>query len=180
MSHELQKFTVHGDQHLPAEIRNMALPALIMRTGEKGAYRFLEFFAAHIRNPNTRAAYYHDVCVFFAWCEKRRVQELSDIRSAHIAGYIEQLMKTHTPPSVKQHLAAIRMLFNWLVIGQIVEHNPAAAVRGPRYVVKKGKTPVLLVQLVMIKYPTYHAARAGAAAMTLATDFVDQVNGCAC
>jgi site-specific recombinase XerD len=104
----------------------------------------LEFFAAHIRNPNTRAAYYHDVCVFFAWCDKRRVQELSDIRSAHIAGYIEQLMNTHTPPSVKQHLAAIRMLFNWLVVGQIVEHNPAAAVRGPRYVVHKGKTPVLL------------------------------------
>jgi site-specific recombinase XerD len=115
-----------------------------MRTGEKGAYRFLEFFAAHIRNPNTRAAYYRNVCAFFAWCETRRAQELSDIRSAHIAGYIEQLMHTHTPPSVKQHLAAIRMLFNWLVIGQIVEHNPAAAVRGPRYVVKKGKTPVLL------------------------------------
>jgi site-specific recombinase XerD len=69
---------------------------------------------------------------------------LSDIRSAHIAAYIEQLMKTHAPPSVKQHLAAIRMLFNWLVVGQIVENNPAAAVRGPRYVVKKGKTPVLL------------------------------------
>jgi site-specific recombinase XerD len=82
--------------------------------------------------------------VFFAWCDKRRVQELSDIRSAHIAGYVEQLMHTHTPPSVKQHLAAIRMLFNWLVVGQIVEHNPAAAVRGPRYVVNKGKTPVLL------------------------------------
>jgi site-specific recombinase XerD len=144
MGNDLQKFTGHGDRHLPAEIRNLALPALIMRTGEQGAYRFLEFFAAHIRNPNTRAAYYHDVCVFFAWCEKRRVQGLSDIRSAHIAGYIEQLMHTHTPPSVKQHLAAIRMLFNWLVIGQIVEHNPAAAVRGPRYVVKKGKTPVLL------------------------------------
>jgi site-specific recombinase XerD len=144
MGNELQKFNGPEDQHLPAEIRNMALPALIMRTGEKGAYRFLEFFAAHIRNPNTRAAYYHDVCVFFAWCEKRRMQELSDIRSAHIAGYIEQLMNTHTPPSVKQHLAAIRMLFNWLVVGQIVEHNPAAAVRGPRYVVNKGKTPVLL------------------------------------
>jgi site-specific recombinase XerD len=144
MGHELQKFNGPEDQYLPAEIRHAALPALIVRTGKKGAYRFLEFFAAHIRNPNTRAAYYHDVCVFFAWCDKRRVQELSDIRSAHIAGYIEQLMNTHTPPSVKQHLAAIRMLFNWLVVGQIVEHNPAAAVRGPRYVVNKGKTSVLL------------------------------------
>jgi site-specific recombinase XerD len=144
MANDLQIFRGHGDEKLPAEIRHAALPALIVRAGEKGAYRFLEFFAAHIRNPNTRAAYYHDVCVFFAWCDKRRVQELSDIRSAHIAGYMEQLMNTHTPPSVKQHLAAIRMLFNCLVVGQIVEHNPAAAVRGPRYVVNKGKTPVLL------------------------------------
>ena len=47
-------------------------------------------------------------------------------------------------PTVKQHLAAIRMLFNWLVVGQIVPTNPATVVRGPKYVVKKGKTPVLL------------------------------------
>jgi hypothetical protein len=51
MSNELQKINGHGDQHLPAEIKHAALPALIMRTGEKGAYRFLEFFATHIRNP---------------------------------------------------------------------------------------------------------------------------------
>jgi site-specific recombinase XerD len=144
MGHELQQFNGPEGQHVPAGITHAALPALILRTGEQGAYRFLEFFAANIRNPNTRAAYYRNVCAFFAWCDTRRVQDLSDIRSAHIAAYIEQLMTTHAPPSVKQHLAAIRMLFNWLVVGQIVEHNPAAAVRGPRYVVKKGKTPVLL------------------------------------
>jgi integrase/recombinase XerD len=35
------------------------------------------------------------------------------------------------------------MLFDWLIVGQIVEQNPAAAVRGPKHVVRKGKTPVL-------------------------------------
>ena len=35
------------------------------------------------------------------------------------------------------------MLFAWLVTGQIIPANPACSVRGPRYVVKKGKTPVL-------------------------------------
>jgi hypothetical protein len=60
MGNELQKFNGPEDRHLPAEIKNAALPALIMRTGEKGAYRFLEFFAANIRNPNTRAAYYRN------------------------------------------------------------------------------------------------------------------------
>ena len=44
---------------------------------------------------------------------------------------------------MKQHLAAIRMLFDWLVTGQVIDTNAAHAVRGPKYVVKKGKTPVL-------------------------------------
>jgi integrase/recombinase XerD len=46
-------------------------------------------------------------------------------------------------PTVKQHLAAIRMLFDWLIVGQILAINPAHAVRGPKHVVKRGKTPVL-------------------------------------
>jgi integrase/recombinase XerD len=47
---------------------------------------------------------------------------------------------------VKQHLAALRMLFDWMVIGQVIPMNPAHAVRGPKYVVKKGKTPVLTAE----------------------------------
>jgi site-specific recombinase XerD len=44
---------------------------------------------------------------------------------------------------VKQQLAAVRMLFDWLITGQVVPFNPASAVRGPKHVVKTGKTPVL-------------------------------------
>jgi len=58
-----------------------------------------------------------------------------------VAGYIED--HQGSPPTVKQHLAAIRMLFDWLVIGQVIPMNPAASVRGPKHVVKIGKTPVL-------------------------------------
>jgi site-specific recombinase XerD len=121
-----------------------AVPAIILATGEKGAYRFLEFFVAQIRNKNTRSAYYRAVCNFFIWCQKRRVHELPDIKSSHVAGYVEQMTQTHAAPTAKQHLAAIRMLFDWLVVGHIVESNPAHSVRGPKYVVKQGKTPVLL------------------------------------
>src|ERR1700730_6514812 len=45
--------------------------------------------------------------------------------------------------TVRQHLAAIRRLFDWLIVGRVVNQNPAAAVRGPRHIVKKGRTPVL-------------------------------------
>jgi site-specific recombinase XerC len=48
-----------------------------------------------------------------------------------------------SPPTVKQHLAALQMLFDWLVTGHVIDVNPAHAVRGPKYVVEKGKTPVL-------------------------------------
>ena len=44
---------------------------------------------------------------------------------------------------MKQHLAAIRMLGDWLVVNQVLPVNPAAAVRGPKHVVTKGATPVL-------------------------------------
>lgn len=60
-----------------------------------------------------------------------------------VAAYIETLTGTHSKPTVKQHLAALRMLFDWLVTGQVIPANPAAAVRGPAHVVKRGKTPVL-------------------------------------
>jgi site-specific recombinase XerD len=54
------------------------------------------------------------------------------------------LTHSYSAPTVKQHLAAIRRLFDWLIVGQVVDQNAAAPVRGPTHVVKKGKTPVLL------------------------------------
>lgn len=61
----------------------------------------------------------------------------------HVAAYIEKLTKERKPQTVKQHLAGIRMFFDWLVIGQAVSFNPAASVKGPSYSYKKGKTPIL-------------------------------------
>jgi integrase/recombinase XerD len=119
------------------------LPALIARAGKRGALRFLEFFTVNIRNPNTRAAYGRAAGAFMRWCEEKGVTRLADVQPVHVAAYIEQLGRELSPPSVKQHLACIRMLFDWLVTGQIVQGNPAHSVRGPRYSVSKGVTPVL-------------------------------------
>jgi site-specific recombinase XerC len=65
------------------------------------------------------------------------------VQAFHVAAFVKDLQGQFTPPTVKQHLAAIRMLFDWLVTGHVIDTNPAHAVRGPKYVVKKGKTPVL-------------------------------------
>ncbi|MGH9342136.1 MAG: tyrosine-type recombinase/integrase [Terriglobia bacterium] len=118
-----------------------SLPAAIRRAGEPAGWRFIEFFTANIRNRNTRAAYAKAATQFFEWCEKRGTHELEQIKPVVIAAYIEN--HPGAAPTVKQHLAAIRMLFDWLVVGHIVEVNPASSVRGPKYIVKRGKTPVL-------------------------------------
>lgn len=117
-----------------------ALPVVIANAGEHASRRFIEFFTANIRNKNTRMAYMRALGPFLNWCERRGLA-LESIQPMHVAAYIEQ--HTGSKPTVKQHLAAIRMLFDWLVIGQIVPVNPASSVRGPKYVVRRGKTPVL-------------------------------------
>jgi site-specific recombinase XerD len=116
------------------------VPAVIDRAGGQARKRFLEFFTATIRNENTRMAYARAVGSFFTWCRDYRL-ELIDIEPIHVAAYIER--HPGSPPTVKQHLAAVRMLFDWLVVGQVLAMNPAASVRGPKHVVKRGKTPVL-------------------------------------
>jgi site-specific recombinase XerD len=114
------------------------VPRVIADAGNQAARRFLVFFAATIRNKNTRTAYLHAVGRFFAWCEHHHIGQLADIEPLHVAAYIEALGADFEKPTVKQHLAAIRMLFDWLVTGQIVATNPAHAVRGPKHVVKTG------------------------------------------
>src|SRR5438477_5773242 len=131
------------ENNLPVVAGEAALvPAFIAAGGEQAGFAFVDFFTAQIRNRNTRAAYAVAVRTFCSWCDARRIT-LETLRTHHVAAYVELLGKRYSPPTVKQHLAAIRMLFDWLVVRQVVAMNPAAAVRGPRHVVRRGKTPVL-------------------------------------
>ncbi|SRR6266545_5966351 len=112
------------------------LPRIIADAREGASRRFV----ATIRNKNTRLAYARAIRDFLDWCEARGFT-LGQIEPVVVAAYIEQHRGSR--PTVKQHLAAVRMLFDWLVTGQIVPVNPAWSVRGPRHVVKRGKTPAL-------------------------------------
>lgn len=126
---------------LLASSSSVSLPAII--TGERAQLRFLEFFTANIRNPNTRRAYARAVNEFLAWCAAIGVPDLLAVGPLHVATWIELQTKTLAAPSVKQRLAAIRHLFDWLVVGQVIPHNPASSVRGPSHTARTGKTPVL-------------------------------------
>lgn len=116
------------------------MPILIENADEACFERYLAFFAAHIRNRNTRAAYSSAAERFFGWCASRGVLELERLSRLHVAAYIEEMSRSHAAPTVKQHLAAIRMLLGYLGTPR---ENPAEGVRGPRHVVRTGRTPVL-------------------------------------
>lgn len=89
-----------------------AVPTLITVVGDRAAYRFVEFFAGQIRNPNTRRAYGRAVGDFLAWLERHGVASIAAISSLHIAAYVEELGRELSAPTVKQRLAAIRALFD--------------------------------------------------------------------
>ena len=144
-----RRFAHHSGENLPIgsssdllTVPSEQLPTLIRNAGENAERRFVEFFTAHIRNPGTRQVAGHAVGRFCQWCERHGVS-LQQVTPFIVAGYVEQLTTSLSTPTVKLHLAAIRMLFDWLVTGQVVPVNPAASVRGPKHVVRKGKTPVL-------------------------------------
>jgi site-specific recombinase XerD len=117
-----------------------SVPEIVARAGPRTFERYLEFFAAHIRNPNTRAAYSTAAVKFFDWCQRHGIIELDNIRRLHVAAYIEELTLAQAAPTVKQNLAALRMLFDYLGVPR---DNPVEGVRGPKHVVRMGRTPVL-------------------------------------
>ena len=140
MTDQLPAIIPPGALTTPAD--TYVVPALIADLGEQASWRYVEFFTANINNDHTRRAYARACARFFAWCEDRGLT-LTAIRPFDVAAWVKELQENHGAPGVKQQLAAVRMLFDWLITGQVMPMNPAAAVRGPKHVVKTGTTPVL-------------------------------------
>ena len=127
------------------------VPALIAAAGEDAARHFLNFFLASIRNRNTRRSYARQARIFLSWCEQGGIRDVRDIRTEHVAAYVEMMSRgSLEPASVKQALSSLRMLFDWLQVHQVMRSNPATAVRGPKLSVTEGKTPNLPAEEVAV------------------------------
>ena len=118
------------------------IPTIISGAGEKALLSFVNYFTAEIPNPNTRAAYLQAWREFGKWAEGRGVR-LEEVRPFMLAAYREELGKRYHVRSVKQHLSALRRLFDQMVVDQVIPLNPAATVRGPKFSAKQGVTPIL-------------------------------------
>ncbi|MDE2774290.1 MAG: tyrosine-type recombinase/integrase [Gemmatimonadota bacterium] len=119
------------------------VPAAVANAGEAGHRAWLDFFAAQIRNRNTRQAYARAAHRLFDWLAEHGIHDVVDIEPVHIAVWVEARMREASRPTVKQELAGVRRLFDWLTVRQVVSSSPAAAVRGPKHTVRRGTTPVL-------------------------------------
>src|SRR6202049_1440716 len=110
------------------------------------------------------------------WCERVGYQDLEDIEPITVAAYIETLQRQATPPTVKQHMAAIRMLFSWLTEKGVLAMNPAREVKTEKFSRTEGKTPAFVegeVQqlLDVIEASTHTGLRDRALLGTLAYTF---------
>lgn len=130
--------------HLQLAKATTSLPS-VFTAQPKARARLRDFFSSHIRNRNTRRAYMEAVRQFSAFCAQHGIEDLAQVEPVHVAAFVEDQLRDHSRPTVKQRLAALRMLFDWMVVGQVLPVNPAHAVRGPRHTQRKGKTPVLNV-----------------------------------
>jgi site-specific recombinase XerD len=78
--------------------------------------------------------------LYFRWCDQYNLG-LATIWPLHVSAYIES--KAMTAPSVNQQLAALRGLFNWLVIKEVIPENRAMFIKGSRFSRQVGITPIM-------------------------------------
>ena len=96
-------------------------------TRAKTAEAFLELLGARVRNPNTRSAYRVAWRSFLAFCSARQL-ELESVKAYHVGSWLDQHPGSRS--TQRQHLAALRLLFDSLMMRGVVEYNPAARARG--------------------------------------------------
>jgi hypothetical protein len=108
-------------------------------TRAKTAETFLELLGARVRNPNTRSPYRVAWRSFLVFCSARRL-ELESVKAYHVGAWLDQHPGSRS--TQRQHLAAVRLLFDSLMMRGIVEYNPAARARPPRLVRESSHTAV--------------------------------------
>jgi integrase/recombinase XerD len=117
----------------------LPVPAIVAQGGTETVKRYIDFFGVPIRYQNTRIAYHRAIKQFLQWSDQAGFRHLEDLAPIHVAAYIEGHAGSRA--TIKQHIAAIRMLFSYLTEKGILAMNPAREVQTPRFSRVEGKTP---------------------------------------
>jgi site-specific recombinase XerD len=132
--------------------RGLQLLSVIEQTGERAGLKFVEFFIAQISNDNTHKANGRAVARFVWWC-KQRVLQLEEIGPN--IGALHVRKHDGSDATVKQHLAVLRKLYEWLVTQQVVPENPFSSVRGLTLVRNEGEIPALTSEEVRALFSVF-------------------------
>jgi hypothetical protein len=79
---------------LLADLATLTPNEAIAAAGEDAARHFINFFIASIRNRHTRRSYARQAELFLSWCQARGLRDIREIRTEHIAAYIERLSRS--------------------------------------------------------------------------------------
>ena len=103
----------------------------------------IEWFA-NLRNPNTQAAYQHDLREFQRFVGMTRPEELRTVTRAHVIAWRKDLEQRRcAPTTILRKLAALSSLFAYLCEQNAVLHNPVDGVKRPKSNRREGSTPAL-------------------------------------
>ncbi|CAN5601025.1 tyrosine-type recombinase/integrase [soil metagenome] len=109
-----------------------------------------EFFSSHLRCSNTRRAYREAVRQFSSFCTECNIEDLGQVQTSHIRAFMDWQRRFHSEATIRQRLSALRTLFDWMVVSQILSLNPAQAVRGPKHRRSRKIAPVLRADEIRI------------------------------
>lgn len=100
-------------------------------------YSYIDSFIQYISrvqglSPQTVRAYRSHLEAYARWCEKEHVEGLR-VSVAELRGYLGDRQRLgDAPRTLAAHLSAIRSLYRWLNIEEIIDKDPAAALQSPK------------------------------------------------
>ena len=100
-------------------------------------YNYIDSFIQYISrvqglSPQTVRAYRSHLEAYARWCEKEHVEGLR-VSVAELRGYLGDRQRLgDAPRTLAAHLSAIRSLYRWLNIEEIIDKDPAAALQSPK------------------------------------------------
>ncbi len=89
------------------------VPKIVESMGSAAVARYVEFFTADDPQPRDESSLHACSAGFFSWCEQHGI-DFQDIQPIVIGTYVEYQHSRLAPPTVKLHLAAIKMLYDYL------------------------------------------------------------------
>ena len=100
-------------------------------------YSYIDSFIQYISrvqglSPQTVRAYRSHLEAYARWCEKEHVEGLR-VSVAELRSYLGDRQRLgDAPRTLAAHLSAIRSLYRWLNIEEIIDKDPAAALQSPK------------------------------------------------